>query len=49
MEPSGRSRGVGVCEFVAVDQATSAISKFTGYVCASRSPRLPSCTCETPR
>jgi RNA recognition motif-containing protein len=35
LEPNGRSRGVGVCEFVAVEQATSAIAKFTGYVCAS--------------
>lgn len=33
---TGRSRGQGICEFVAVDQATTAIAKFTGYVYGGR-------------
>ncbi|CDZ97834.1 rna-binding domain-containing protein [Phaffia rhodozyma] len=33
---TGRSRGQGICEFVAIDQATTAIAKFTGYVYGGR-------------
>jgi hypothetical protein len=33
---TGRSRGSGIVEFTAVDQSTTAIAKFTGYVYGGR-------------
>ena len=35
-EPSGRSRGIGVVQFDALETAESAIHKFQGYIYGGR-------------